>query len=133
MCVIRVCQERVLIEAYRKCLSALSQCHGGLPDGEQPISLGLAGHSVDTFRYQVSQDKVSIHLPVCRLLAGTHTHPHTHVIINHQFQSTFPPERDPVVPAGLHVLLSRTEVASRFPEQLPLVCLSVCLSVSLTY
>lgn len=69
-------QERVLIEAYRKCLSVLSQCHSGLPDGEQPISLSLAGHTVDTFRYQVSQDKVSIHLPVCRLLAGKHTHTH---------------------------------------------------------
>lgn len=67
----------MLIEAYRKCLSALSQCHSGLPDGEQPISLSLAGHTVDTFRYQVSQDKVSIHLPVCRLLAGNHTHTHT--------------------------------------------------------
>uniref|UniRef100_A0A3B4UIU4 E3 ubiquitin-protein ligase n=1 Tax=Seriola dumerili TaxID=41447 RepID=A0A3B4UIU4_SERDU len=93
--------ERVLIEAYRKCLSALSHCHSGLPDGEQPISLSLAGHSVETFRYQVSQDKVSIHLPVCRLLAG------------------------------LHVLLSRTEVASRFPEQLPLGELSPPLLIEL--
>lgn len=63
-------QEHVLIGAYKKCLSALNQCHGGLSDGEQPISLSLAGHSLDTFRYQVSQDKVSIHLPVCRMLAG---------------------------------------------------------------
>ncbi|XP_068457943.1 E3 ubiquitin-protein ligase UBR2 isoform X2 [Clinocottus analis] len=93
--------ERVLTEAYRKCLRALSLCHGGLPDGEQPISLSLAGHSVETFRYQVSQDKVSIHLPVCRLLAG------------------------------LHVLLSRTEVASRFPEQLPLGELSPPLLIEL--
>ncbi|XP_054874655.1 E3 ubiquitin-protein ligase UBR2 isoform X3 [Amphiprion ocellaris] len=93
--------ERVLIEAYRKCLSALSHCHSGLPDGEQPINLSLAGHCVETFRYQVSQDKVSIHLPVCRLLAG------------------------------LHVLLSRTEVASRFPEQLPLGELSPPLLIEL--
>ncbi|XP_035982677.1 E3 ubiquitin-protein ligase UBR2 isoform X3 [Fundulus heteroclitus] len=93
--------ERVLIEAYKKCLSALSQCHAGLSDGEQPISLSLAGHCVDTFRYQVSQEKVSIHLPVCRLLAG------------------------------LHVLLSRTEVASRFPEQLPLGELSPHLLIEL--
>ncbi|XP_070697048.1 E3 ubiquitin-protein ligase UBR2 isoform X3 [Pempheris klunzingeri] len=93
--------EHVLIEAYKKCLSALSHCHSGLPDGEQPISLSLAGHCVDTFRYQVSQDKVSIHLPVCRLLAG------------------------------LHVLLSRTEVASRFPEQLPLGELSPPLLIEL--
>ncbi|XP_008292060.1 E3 ubiquitin-protein ligase UBR2 isoform X2 [Stegastes partitus] len=93
--------ECVLIEAYRKCLSALSHCHSGLPDGEQPISLSLAGHCVETFRYQVSQDKVSIHLPVCRLLAG------------------------------LHVLLSRTEVASRFPEQLPLGELSPPLLIEL--
>uniref|UniRef100_A0A8C2ZTY2 E3 ubiquitin-protein ligase n=1 Tax=Cyclopterus lumpus TaxID=8103 RepID=A0A8C2ZTY2_CYCLU len=93
--------EHVLIEAYRKCLSALSHCHSGLPDGEQPISLSVAGHCVETFRYQVSQDKVSIHLPVCRLLAG------------------------------LHVLLSRTEVASRFPEQLPLGELSPPLLIEL--
>nr|XP_020501764.1 E3 ubiquitin-protein ligase UBR2 isoform X1 [Labrus bergylta] len=93
--------EHVLIEAYRKCLSALSHCHSSLPDGEQPISLSLAGHHVETFRYQVSQDKVSIHLPVCRLLAG------------------------------LHVLLSRTEVASRFPEQLPLGELSPPLLIEL--
>uniref|UniRef100_A0A669F0A3 E3 ubiquitin-protein ligase n=1 Tax=Oreochromis niloticus TaxID=8128 RepID=A0A669F0A3_ORENI len=93
--------ERVLIEAYKKCLSALSHCHSSLPDGEQPISLSLAGHSVETFRYQVSQEKVSIHLPVCRLLAG------------------------------LHVLLSRTEVASRFPEQLPLGELSPPLLIEL--
>ncbi|XP_077960513.1 E3 ubiquitin-protein ligase UBR2 isoform X1 [Gasterosteus aculeatus] len=93
--------ERVLIEAYRKCLGALSQCHSGLPDGEQPISLSLASHCVETFRYQVSQDKVSIHLPVCRLLAG------------------------------LHVLLSRTEVASRFPELLPLGDLSPPLLIEL--
>ncbi|XP_072246542.1 E3 ubiquitin-protein ligase UBR2 isoform X1 [Leuresthes tenuis] len=93
--------EHVLIEAYKKCLSTLSHCHSSLPDGEQPISLSLAGHCVDTFRYQVSQDKVSIHLPVCRLLAG------------------------------LHVLLSRTEVASRFPEQLPLGELSPHLLIEL--
>uniref|UniRef100_A0A087XHK6 E3 ubiquitin-protein ligase n=1 Tax=Poecilia formosa TaxID=48698 RepID=A0A087XHK6_POEFO len=93
--------EHVLIEAYKKCLSALSQCQGGLPDGEQPISLSLAGHTVDTFRYQVSQEKVSIHLPVCRLLAG------------------------------LHVLLSKTEVASRLPEQLPLGELSPHLLIEL--
>ncbi|XP_023182974.1 E3 ubiquitin-protein ligase UBR2 isoform X2 [Xiphophorus maculatus] len=93
--------EHVLIEAYKKCLSALSQCQSDLPDGEQPISLSLAGHAVDTFRYQVSQEKVSIHLPVCRLLAG------------------------------LHVLLSRTEVASRLPEQLPLGELSPHLLIEL--
>ncbi|XP_061661493.1 E3 ubiquitin-protein ligase UBR2 [Syngnathoides biaculeatus] len=93
--------ERVLIEAYRMCLGAVSQSHSGLPDGEQPISLSLAGHCVETFRYQVSQDKVSIHLPVCRLLAG------------------------------LHVLLSRTEVAARLPEQLPLGELSPPLLIEL--
>ncbi|XP_061522003.1 E3 ubiquitin-protein ligase UBR2 [Phycodurus eques] len=93
--------ERVLIEAYRKCLSAVSQSHSGLPDGEQPISLSLACHCVETFRYQVSQEKVSIHLPVCRLLAG------------------------------LHVLLSRTEVAARLPEQLPLGELSPPLLIEL--
>ncbi|XP_041922732.1 E3 ubiquitin-protein ligase UBR2 isoform X3 [Alosa sapidissima] len=86
--------ERVLIEAYKKCLTILTHCHSGFTDGEQPITLSMCGHSVDTIRYCVSQEKVSIHLPVSRLLAG------------------------------LHVLLSKSEVAYRFPEQLPLSELS---------
>ncbi|XP_057197580.1 E3 ubiquitin-protein ligase UBR2 isoform X2 [Triplophysa rosa] len=86
--------ERVLIEAYKKCLSALTHCHSGFTDGEQPITLSMCGHSVDTIRYCISQEKVSIHLPVSRLLAG------------------------------LHALLSKTEVAYRFPELLPLSELS---------
>ncbi|TRY85639.1 hypothetical protein DNTS_008798 [Danionella cerebrum] len=86
--------EHVLIEAYRKCLNALTHCHSGYTDGEQPITLSMSGHSVDTIRYCVSQEKVSIHLPVSRLLAG------------------------------LHALLSKTEVAYRFPELLPLSELS---------
>lgn len=63
-------KEKVLIEAYKKCLSALMQCHSGFTDGEQPIVLSMCGHSVETIRYCVSQEKVSIHLPVSRLLAG---------------------------------------------------------------
>ncbi|KAJ7422966.1 hypothetical protein BTVI_11378 [Pitangus sulphuratus] len=83
--------EKVLIEAYKKCLTVLMQCHSGFTDGEQPIVLSMCGHSVETIRYCVSQEKVSIHLPVSRLLAG------------------------------LHVLLSKTEVAYKFPELLPLI------------
>lgn len=86
--------EKVLIEAYKKCLAVLMQCHSGFTDGEQPIVLSMCGHSVETIRYCVSQEKVSIHLPVSRLLAG------------------------------LHVLLSKTEVAYKFPELLPLSELS---------
>ncbi|XP_045150705.1 E3 ubiquitin-protein ligase UBR2 [Echinops telfairi] len=86
--------ERVLIEAYRKCLAVLVQCHSGFTDGEQPITLSIGGHSVETIRYCVSQEKVSIHLPVSRLLAG------------------------------LHVLLSKSEVAYKCPELLPLSELS---------
>nr|XP_042121710.1 E3 ubiquitin-protein ligase UBR2 [Peromyscus maniculatus bairdii] len=86
--------EKVLIEAYKKCLAVLMQCHGGFTDGEQPITLSICGHSVETIRYCVSQEKVSIHLPISRLLAG------------------------------LHVLLSRSEVAYKCPELLPLSELS---------
>uniref|UniRef100_A0A8C0IT41 E3 ubiquitin-protein ligase n=1 Tax=Chelonoidis abingdonii TaxID=106734 RepID=A0A8C0IT41_CHEAB len=86
--------EKVLIEAYKKCLTVLMQCHSGFTDGEQPIVLGICGHSVETIRYCVSQEKVSIHLPVSRLLAG------------------------------LHVSLSKSEVAYKFPEFLPLSELS---------
>lgn len=86
--------EKVLIEAYKKCLAVLMQCHGGFTDGEQPITLSICGHSVETIRYCVSQEKVSIHLPISRLLAG------------------------------LHVLLSKSEVAYKFPELLPLSELS---------
>ncbi|XP_068089086.1 E3 ubiquitin-protein ligase UBR2 isoform X1 [Hyperolius riggenbachi] len=81
--------EHVLIEAYKKCLEVLTHCHSGFTDGEQPITLSIAGHSVDTIRYCVSQEKVSIHLPVSRLLAG------------------------------LHALLSKSEVAYKCPELLP--------------
>ncbi|KAM5262884.1 E3 ubiquitin-protein ligase UBR2 [Ctenodactylus gundi] len=86
--------EKVLIEAYKKCLATLTQCHGGFTVGEQPITLSICGHSVETIRYCVSQEKVSIHLPISRLLAG------------------------------LHVLLSKSEVAYKFPELLPLSELS---------
>ncbi|XP_073666813.1 E3 ubiquitin-protein ligase UBR2 isoform X6 [Tursiops truncatus] len=86
--------EKVLIEAYKKCLAVLTQCHGGFTDGEQPVTLSICGHSVETIRYCVSKEKVSIHLPVSRLLAG------------------------------LHVLVSKSEVAYKFPELLPLSELS---------
>uniref|UniRef100_A0A287A3C8 E3 ubiquitin-protein ligase n=1 Tax=Sus scrofa TaxID=9823 RepID=A0A287A3C8_PIG len=92
--VISMMQEKVLIEAYKKCLAVLTQCHGGFTDGEQPVTLSICGHSVETIRYCVSKEKVSIHLPVSRLLAG------------------------------LHVLLSKSEVAYKFPELLPLSELS---------
>ncbi|KAG2467425.1 UBR2 ligase, partial [Polypterus senegalus] len=88
------CASDVLIDAYKKCLALLIHCHSGFTDGEQPLTLNMFGHSVDTIRYCVSQEKVSVHLPVSRLLAG------------------------------LHVLLSKTTVAYRFPEQLPLSELS---------
>uniref|UniRef100_A0A8C1IBK9 E3 ubiquitin-protein ligase n=1 Tax=Cyprinus carpio TaxID=7962 RepID=A0A8C1IBK9_CYPCA len=94
--------ERVLIEAYKKCLSALTHCHSGFTDGEQPITLSMCGHSVETIRYCVSQEKVSIHLPVSRLLAG------------------------------LHALLSTTEVSELSPPMLiehPLRCLVLCAQV----
>uniref|UniRef100_A0A8C5X1K2 E3 ubiquitin-protein ligase n=1 Tax=Malurus cyaneus samueli TaxID=2593467 RepID=A0A8C5X1K2_9PASS len=96
--------EKVLIEAYKKCLTVLMQCHSGFTDGEQPIVLSMCGHSVETIRYCVSQEKVSIHLPVSRLLAG------------------------------LHVLLSKTEVAYKFPDppmliEHPLRCLVLCAQV----
>ncbi|XP_028676541.1 E3 ubiquitin-protein ligase UBR2 isoform X1 [Erpetoichthys calabaricus] len=104
--------EQVLIDAYKKCLALLIHCHSGFTDGEQPLTLNMFGHSVDTIRYCVSQEKVSVHLPVSRLLAG------------------------------LHVLLSKTTVAYRFPEQLslselsppmliehPLRCLVLCAQV----
>uniref|UniRef100_A0A4W2HFR9 E3 ubiquitin-protein ligase n=1 Tax=Bos indicus x Bos taurus TaxID=30522 RepID=A0A4W2HFR9_BOBOX len=87
--------EKVLIEAYKKCLAVLTQCHGGFTDGEQPVTLSICGHSVETIRYCVSKEKVSIHLPVSRLLAG------------------------------LHVLLSKSEVAYKFPELLPLTGVSM--------
>uniref|UniRef100_A0A452U648 E3 ubiquitin-protein ligase n=1 Tax=Ursus maritimus TaxID=29073 RepID=A0A452U648_URSMA len=94
--------EKVLIEAYKKCLAVLMQCHGGFTDGEQPITLSICGHSVETIRYCVSQEKVSIHLPVSRLLAG------------------------------LHVLLSKSEVSELSPPMLiehPLRCLVLCAQV----
>ncbi|XP_053476018.1 E3 ubiquitin-protein ligase UBR2-like [Ictalurus furcatus] len=99
--------EWVLIEAYKKCLTVLTHCHSGFTDGEQPITLSMCGHSVDTIHYCVSQQKVSIHLPVSRL------------------------------PAGLHALLSKTEVTCSLQCVLsppmviehPLCCLVLCAQV----
>ncbi|XP_078462123.1 E3 ubiquitin-protein ligase UBR2 isoform X2 [Lampetra planeri] len=78
--------ELVLVEAYRRCVEALAA--GQEEDG--PETLVLAGHTVESGAFCVSQRPVSVHLPLSRLLAG------------------------------LHVLLSRTEVAYTRPELLPL-------------
>ncbi|KAG9344548.1 hypothetical protein JZ751_011219 [Albula glossodonta] len=56
--------EKVLIEAYKKCLTALMHCHSGFTDGEQPITLSMCGHSVDTIRYCVSQEKSELSPPM---------------------------------------------------------------------
>ncbi|KAF3831540.1 hypothetical protein GH733_000352 [Mirounga leonina] len=56
--------EKVLIEAYKKCLAVLMQCHGGFTDGEQPITLSICGHSVETIRYCVSQEKSELSPPM---------------------------------------------------------------------
>ncbi|XP_053476081.1 E3 ubiquitin-protein ligase UBR2-like [Ictalurus furcatus] len=90
--------EWVLIEACKKCLTVLTHCHSGFTDGEQPITLSMCGHSVDTIRCCVSQQKVSIHLPVSRL------------------------------PAGLHALLSKTEVTCSL-QVCMLVVVGVCENI----
>uniref|UniRef100_A0A8C4R8F1 E3 ubiquitin-protein ligase n=1 Tax=Eptatretus burgeri TaxID=7764 RepID=A0A8C4R8F1_EPTBU len=60
--------ELVLVDAYRRCLAALSSCQDEGPM-EQLI---LCGHSMEAGQYIVSQKPVSIHLPLSRLLAGLH-------------------------------------------------------------
>ncbi|XP_048448819.1 E3 ubiquitin-protein ligase UBR1-like isoform X2 [Rhincodon typus] len=70
-------QEQVLLRAYKECHRVLSQCFNECSQRnarKQLNTLNMCGHSISLKRYLVSQEPVSIHLPLSRLLAGLHVH-----------------------------------------------------------
>ncbi|EMP39579.1 E3 ubiquitin-protein ligase UBR1 [Chelonia mydas] len=82
------CDEDLLLEAYKECHTAVMRCSTSSRSREKTV-LQLCGHTLESKRYRVSVDPVSIHLPLSRTLAG------------------------------LHVRLSKTEAISRLQEFVP--------------
>ncbi|CAM5121887.1 unnamed protein product [Eretmochelys imbricata] len=82
------CDEDLLLEAYKECHNAVMRCSTSSRSREKTV-LQLCGHTLESKRYRVSVDPVSIHLPLSRTLAG------------------------------LHVRLSKTEAISRLQEFVP--------------
>uniref|UniRef100_A0A8C5MRZ6 E3 ubiquitin-protein ligase n=1 Tax=Leptobrachium leishanense TaxID=445787 RepID=A0A8C5MRZ6_9ANUR len=63
--------EEILLEAYALCHQAvLEYCNLGTTHPKQQIQ--MCGHSYESYRFRVSADPVSIHLPLSRMLAGLH-------------------------------------------------------------
>uniref|UniRef100_A0A8C3HHS2 E3 ubiquitin-protein ligase n=1 Tax=Chrysemys picta bellii TaxID=8478 RepID=A0A8C3HHS2_CHRPI len=62
------CDEDLLLEAYKECHTAVMRCSTSSHSREK-IVLQLCGHTLESKRYRVSVDPVSIHLPLSRMLA----------------------------------------------------------------
>uniref|UniRef100_A0A674J3P7 E3 ubiquitin-protein ligase n=1 Tax=Terrapene triunguis TaxID=2587831 RepID=A0A674J3P7_9SAUR len=65
------CDEDLLLEAYKECHTAVMRCSTSSHSREKTV-LQLCGHTLESKRYRVSVDPVSIHLPLSRMLAGLH-------------------------------------------------------------
>ncbi|XP_035281219.1 E3 ubiquitin-protein ligase UBR1 isoform X2 [Anguilla anguilla] len=65
--------EEVLLLAFRECHSALVRCNNQ-PFLSDPVDSYMCKHILHYRPYKVSQDLVSIHLPISRLLAGLYVH-----------------------------------------------------------
>ncbi|KAK3538210.1 hypothetical protein QTP70_033114 [Hemibagrus guttatus] len=61
--------ERVLLQAFQECHRALQRCTNQ-PFHNEPTDHYMCRHILHTRSYKVSQEPVSIHLPITRLLAG---------------------------------------------------------------
>uniref|UniRef100_A0A4W4H9P8 E3 ubiquitin-protein ligase n=1 Tax=Electrophorus electricus TaxID=8005 RepID=A0A4W4H9P8_ELEEL len=61
--------ERVLLQAFRQCHQVLLQCTNQ-PFHSEPTDSYMRKHILHIRPYRVSQEPVSIHLPISRLLAG---------------------------------------------------------------
>lgn len=65
-------QETILLRAYKECHSVLMQCNNQTFHKE-PKDFYMCKHILNVRPYKVSQEPVSIHLPISRLLAGRTT------------------------------------------------------------
>ncbi|XP_012933891.2 E3 ubiquitin-protein ligase UBR1 isoform X2 [Heterocephalus glaber] len=65
------CDEELLLVAYKECHKAVMRCSTSFMTGSK-TAIQLCGHTLETRSYRVSEDLVSIHLPLSRTLAGLH-------------------------------------------------------------
>uniref|UniRef100_A0A2K6EIX3 E3 ubiquitin-protein ligase n=1 Tax=Propithecus coquereli TaxID=379532 RepID=A0A2K6EIX3_PROCO len=65
------CDEELLLVAYKECHKAVMRCSTSFICGSKTV-VQLCGHTLETKSYRVSEDLVSIHLPLSRTLAGLH-------------------------------------------------------------
>uniref|UniRef100_A0A8C4M5C4 E3 ubiquitin-protein ligase n=1 Tax=Equus asinus asinus TaxID=83772 RepID=A0A8C4M5C4_EQUAS len=65
------CDEELLLVAYKDCHKAVMRCSTSFMSSSKTV-VQLCGHTLETKSYRVSEDLVSIHLPLSRTLAGLH-------------------------------------------------------------
>ncbi|KAL1785370.1 E3 ubiquitin-protein ligase UBR1 [Sigmodon hispidus] len=65
------CDEDLLLVAYKECHKAVMRCSTNFLSSPKTV-VQLCGHILETKSYRVSEDLVSIHLPLSRTLAGLH-------------------------------------------------------------
>ncbi|KAK1338981.1 hypothetical protein QTO34_019650 [Cnephaeus nilssonii] len=65
------CDEELLLVAYKECHKAVMRCSTSFMSSSKTV-VQLCGHTLETKSYRVSEDLVSIHLPLSRTLAGLH-------------------------------------------------------------
>uniref|UniRef100_A0A8C6RL83 E3 ubiquitin-protein ligase n=1 Tax=Nannospalax galili TaxID=1026970 RepID=A0A8C6RL83_NANGA len=65
------CDEDLLLVAYKECHKAVMKCSTSFICSNKTV-IQLCGHTLETKSYRVSEDLVSIHLPLSRTLAGLH-------------------------------------------------------------
>uniref|UniRef100_A0A8C4LYA4 E3 ubiquitin-protein ligase n=1 Tax=Equus asinus asinus TaxID=83772 RepID=A0A8C4LYA4_EQUAS len=63
------CDEELLLVAYKDCHKAVMRCSTSFMSSSKTV-VQLCGHTLETKSYRVSEDLVSIHLPLSRTLAG---------------------------------------------------------------
>ncbi|KAH0620663.1 hypothetical protein JD844_021334 [Phrynosoma platyrhinos] len=65
------CDEELLVTAYKECYAAVMRCSSSNYSWDKTV-IHLCGHTLESKRFKVSTDPVSIHLPLSRMLAGLH-------------------------------------------------------------
>ncbi|MBN3275596.1 UBR1 ligase, partial [Polyodon spathula] len=65
--------EELLLQGYKECYNTLISCTNQ-PFKSEEIDTHMCNHVLRCKPYKVSQDPVSIHLPISRLLAGLYVH-----------------------------------------------------------
>uniref|UniRef100_A0A8C0XLZ1 E3 ubiquitin-protein ligase n=1 Tax=Castor canadensis TaxID=51338 RepID=A0A8C0XLZ1_CASCN len=82
------CDEELLLVAYKECHKAVMRCSTSFVSSSK-IVVQLCGHILETKSYRVSEDLVSIHLPLSRTLAGLHVRLSSNEIDLTLFQEDF--------------------------------------------